>query len=40
MRFNPDYSWDTCNHANTTVYAKDGVEVCDDCGFIVYEDLD
>lgn len=28
-----------CTHEHTTYYEKDGVEVCDDCSDIVWEDL-
>lgn len=30
---------DNCRHSRTTFYERDGVEVCDNCGFIVWEDL-
>lgn len=28
-----------CQHKRTTLYKKDGVEVCDDCSFVLRADL-
>lgn len=34
-------SWTTptCSHSSTTAYDNGAIEVCDNCGHVVYEDL-